>query len=363
MPKPNVVFVIADQHRWDFMGYEDSGRTPTPNLDRLSVRGARFRRAFCTAPLCSPSREALAAGRYGVNTGCFTNLHELPWHTPTFVSRFRENGYHTCAIGKTHMEIHAYDSDLCCERHRAFMDSLGWDTVHEISGNGMLRTGIRCAYSRYLEDRGKLRDVVQFYENWHYFMEKDRGGAPNFKPHCWPFAEELHETAFVGKTAVEWLEQHGRERPFFLHVGFAAPHSPIEPLPRYATLLETVPEPPPLRGGAENTPDWLPDGRRGYRAMIAEVDAWVGRLVTTIDKLGLADSTVFVYTADHGEMAGDRGRTGKTCFYDPAVRVPLILAGPNIRPGIDSEALIELIDLGKTLCELRVRQPFFGSGP
>ncbi|MBM4050526.1 MAG: hypothetical protein FJ279_35980, partial [Planctomycetes bacterium] len=88
MSQPNVVFIIADQHRWDFMGYESNGITHTPNLNRIGQAGAIFRSAYCPSPLCSPSRAAIASGRYGMNSGCFTNLHELPPGSPSFVQQF-----------------------------------------------------------------------------------------------------------------------------------------------------------------------------------------------------------------------------------------------------------------------------------
>ena len=116
MTRPNVVFIIADQHRWDSMAREN-GVTRTPNLDRLASAGTDLSAAYCVSPLCCPSRAAIASGRYGVNSGCFTNLHKLPSGTPAFVEQFRRSGYRTCAIGKTHMEIHAYDADLLSDEH------------------------------------------------------------------------------------------------------------------------------------------------------------------------------------------------------------------------------------------------------
>lgn len=350
MERPNVVFIIADQHRWDFVGEGGHGRTYTPALDRLGRAGTRFRSAYCTSPLCCPSRAAIASGRYGMNSGCFTNLHELPPGTPSYVSQFRQSGYHTCAIGKTHMEIHAYDSDLTGEAHRAYMDSLGWDEICEISGNGMLKTGIRCAYSEYLRETGHFDEVLRFYQNWHYFMDRDRKGDPDFVPHEWPFAPEVQETAFVGQRAIEWLRQWEGGGPFFLHVGFAAPHAPVEPLPAFMDLYRDQPEASPW--GVEVAPEWLPAGRRGYRAMISQVDAYVGQIEACLAERGRREETIVVYTADHGEMAGDHGHFGKTCFYEPSVRVPLIVAGPGIQPDQESEAMVELIDLGKTLCDL-----------
>ena len=350
MTRPNVVFVIADQHRWDFMGYEANGVTHTPNLDRLGAEGTIFRSAYCPSPLCCPSRQAIHAGRYGMSTGCFTNPHQLPPHTPSFVQQFRKAGYRTGAVGKTHLEIHAYDADYCSPEHRQFMDSLGWDDTCEISGNGMMKAGINCAYVEYLKEQGKFVDVLRYYENWHYFMDTQSRGDPAFLAHEFPLAEELQETAFVAQSALDWLEQRDRSQPFFLHVGFAGPHSPIEPFPSYMDLYRGADETAPWAAG-EMRP-WTLDGRRGYRAMITQIDHHIGRVRDCLAAQGESDNTVFVYTADHGEMAGDHGRFGKTCFFEAGARVPLIMAGPGIVAAQSCDALAEIIDVGRTLGEL-----------
>lgn len=346
---PNIVFVIADQHRWDFVGYEDA-HTLTPELDRLAGSGAVFRRAYCTAPLCSPSRAAIASGRYGVNSGSFTNLHQLPPGTPSFVQQLRSAGYGTAAVGKTHMEIHAYDSDLTTPEHRAFMDSLGWDDIAEISANGMLKTGIRCAYTEFLRAHGVFDQVLAYYRQWHYFMDRDRKGDNDWVPHEWALPAEFQESEFVTRTSLDWLARRDRSRPFFLHVGYGAPHSPIEPHPRFLAAYRDLPEADPI-----DQPDpapWVVAGRRGYRAMISQVDEGVGRLRQALADEGALDNTIFVYTADHGELAGDHRKFGKTSFFEASVRVPLIVAGPGVRPGLDSPALVELVDLGRTFCDL-----------
>jgi len=348
--RPNVVFIMADQHRWDFVGYADGGRTVTPNIDQLASRGTAFGRAYCPAPLCSPSREAIASGRYGTSTGCFTNLHQLLPGTPGFVSQLRSAGYRTSAVGKTHMEIHAYDSDLTSEPHREFMDSLGWDEICEVSGNGMLKTGIRCAYSEHLREAGRFDEVLEFYRRWHYFMDKGSKGDSGFRSHEWPLEPELQETEFVGSRAAGWLREYSGPGPYFLHVGFAAPHSPIEPSPAFLDIYRDREEPAPA---ASPSPDeQMAAGRRGYRAMIGQVDHWVGELVAAVAERGELESTVFVYTADHGEMAGDHGMLGKCVFFDPSVRVPLVIAGPGVKAGAATGALVELIDLGCTVCEI-----------
>ena len=350
MAQPNVLFVIADQHRWDFMGYESSGVTHTPALDHIAAGGATFRSAYTTAPLCSPAREAIHSGRYGMNTGCFTNLHQLPPGTPSFVGQFRTAGYRTCAVGKTHMEIHAYDSDLCSDAHLAFMHSLGWDEAYEISGNGMMKTGIQCAYVEFLKERGKFADVLRFYENWTYFMDKQVQGDSPWTTHEFPLDEDLQETSFVGNRAVQWLQQRDRSQPFLLHVGFAGPHSPIEPMPSYMDMYRDADE--TLPWGIDAAKQEHLNARRGYRAMITQIDADIGRICECLRAQGELENTILAYTADHGEMAGDHGRTGKTCFYEGSLRVPLIMAGPGVQAGVDTGALVENIDLGRTLCDL-----------
>jgi choline-sulfatase len=331
------------------VGYEDR-RTLTPSLDRLAGGGTVFHRAYCNAPLCSPSRAAIASGRYGMNSGSFTNLHQLPPGTPSFVAQLRNAGYRTAAVGKTHMEIHAYDSDLTSEAHRQFMDSLGWDDIAEISANGMLKTGIRCAYTEFLREHGVFEQVLEYYRNWHYFMDKDRTGDNNWVPHEWQLPDRFQESEFVTRTTLDWLAQRDRSQPFFLHVGYGAPHSPIEPHPRFLDLYREQNEPDPI--DHPEPADWVAAGRRGYRAMISQVDDGVGRILAALAAEGELANTVVVYTADHGELAGDHRKFGKTSFFEASVRVPLILAGPGVRSGQDSEALVELVDVGCTLCDL-----------
>jgi len=349
-PRPNIVLIIADQHRWDFTGWDSSnGVTDTPQLDALAARGFIARRAYCTAPLCSPSRAALALGRYSMNSGCYTNLHQPAPGSPTFVNQLREHGYRTCAVGKTHMAIHAYDADYTTPAHAAFQRSLGWQETHEISGNGMLKTGIVCAYSQWLREHGLFDDVLAFYRHWIYFMDPEPRGSAPFVCHEFDLPEEAHETAWVTRRAVDWIEDRAGRGPFLLHVGYAAPHSPIEPLPRLMDRYRERSETPAWNNPAPKPT--LDESRRGYRAMITEVDEGVGQIVAALERLGQLDNTIIIYTADHGELAGDHGADGKTCFFEAAERIPFAATGPGIGHG-ESDALVELLDVGATCCEL-----------
>lgn len=347
MTRPNVILIMADQHRWDFLGYESNGITHTPNLGTIASEGIIFRSAYCSSPLCCPSRAAIASGRYGMNTGCYTNLHQLPPGTPSFVQQFRSNGYHTCAIGKTHMEIHAYDADFRSEPHLQYMDSLGWSEV--IEADAMVQHGIKCNYGSFLLEHGVLDDYVTFME--HYGTR----GKPNFACQEWTLPERFSLTSFVGDSAVDWLRRWDDAKPFLLHVGFVDPHSPIKPLPRFMDMYRDSEE--VLPWNSANSPAGLEDARRGYRALISHVDECVGNIRAVLAEKGMLGNTIVVYVADHGEMAGDHGRTGKTTFFEGSVHVPLLFAGPGINPGKDNSALVEIIDIGRTLCDLCSVEP------
>ena len=360
MSRPNVVLILTDQHRWDFMGYAQdagyaNGVTHTPHLDALAASGTAIGGAHCTAPVCCPSRAAIASGRYGMNSGCFTNLHRLPPGTPSFVQQFREAGYDTCAIGKTHMDIHAYDAEFTSPEHLRYMDSLGWSEC--IEADDMVAQGVHCNYAAFLRREGVLDDFLRLEERWAY-GPGGRKGDPNFKCHEWPLPERYALTSFVGDTTLEWLRrrqdspQRGTGTPFLLHVGFVAPHSPTAPLPRLMDLYRDQEETPPWNN--TQPPEWLPEARRGYRAMITHVDEYVGRIRQQLAELGdgVGENTVIAFSADHGEMAGDQSAFSKVKFYEASVRVPMVFAGPGVRAGQHSDALAETLDLGKTLCDL-----------
>ena len=348
MKQPNFLFVIGDQHRADFCSFypEPNGKTLTPNLALLAQSGTVFSRAFCTAPLCSPSRAALALGRYGMNSGCFTNLHR-PAGSMTFMSQLAAAGYQTAMIGKAHMEIHHYQADYTGPAHKNYLASLGWNYSCEVSGNGMLQTGIKCAYSEFLKNSGMFKKVLEYYRTWGYFMDKKQADEP-FYAHNWPFAEELQETSFVAEQAVCWLKQHDKKQPFFLHVGFPAPHSPTEPNEKSLSLYNTKDETLPI---GEKCCSRTLAGRTGYRAMISQVDHNIGRLISVLKERNLFDNTIIIYTADHGEMAGDHGLFGKTAFFESSIKIPLLICGPGIKKQ-SSAALAELLDLGRTVTDL-----------
>ncbi|HBE03048.1 MAG TPA: hypothetical protein DC049_11335 [Spirochaetia bacterium] len=353
----NIVLIMADAHRGDFLGCLDNNVTSTPHLDRIAEKGALFTNAFCTAPLCCPSRQAIVSGGYPSNTGCFTNLHQLPAHTPTFLSELVRAGYHTVLAGKSHMEIHAFNSDLTSRSHAEYMKTLGWNELYEISGS-MLRTGIRCAYSEFLRDSGMLSEVLTYHRKWHYFMDSPSSGDPAYIVHPWPFDEHFDESRFVTDQAVNWLKQYSGSKPFFMQVGYYQPNHPRDPLPRFLEKYQN--QKAPFPGGAQiSVPEKYLASRTSYRAEISQIDEYAGEIFGLLEKKNMLDNTFFIYTSDHGCSLYERyghpelfGGEAYANFFQAAVHVPLLAAGGGFNEKRKITALTETIDLGKTICEL-----------
>jgi arylsulfatase A-like enzyme len=254
------------------------------------------------------------------------------------------------------MEIHAFDSDLTSASHRAYMDSLGWSEIHEISGS-MMRTGIRCAYSEFLRGEHMLEPVIRYHRNWHYFMENKADGDPAHVVHEWPFEERFDESRFVTDKALHWLRARTEQAPFFLQIGYYQPNHPRDPLPRFFRQYRIDEE--PLPGGARTVPpEEFMRSRLSYRAEISQLDEYIGQIHDWLLESGEIENTVLIYTSDHGCSMYERyGRddvlSGEayTNFFEGAVHVPLIFTGTGIPKGVRSPALVETLDIGRTLCD------------
>jgi len=338
---PNVVFIIADHHRADYLGCAGADFIHTPNLDRLAARGTLVDGMYTNAPLCVPARIALTSGRYPMNTGCFTNRHPVDPSIPTFLHRLQQAHVTTAMIGKYHHHVHVLDADFA--GHEPDIHQLGFDEVHETSGKmGAGDVYCECQYARFMRRQGLLeawRERTGRFGQW-------QGTAAKSDP--WPWDESTTQDAYIATTACDYLRRVRKDRPFYLHVGFVNPHDPYDAPPRFRQLYDGVEPPPPMGRESRSNPDWW----KAYAACISEVDARVGQVLDTLDEQGLTDNTLIIYTADHGDCAGDHGRYGKINFYEPSVHVPLIAAGPNIPAGRHVRALAELLDIGKTVCDV-----------
>lgn len=324
--KPNFIFLIADDHRWDAMGavqreHGEKGRYPwfeTPAMDRLAAEGVRFRNAFITHSICSPGRAGFLTGQYTHANGVMDNSTPFPENSITHATLLRDAGYATAYFGKWHM------------------------------GNQRARPGFQHAAS--FIDQGVYQDCP-FVVNG--VRTPTKGWVDDV---CMDFA-------------IDWLKQN-HEKPFSVVIGFKSPHNK-----RGAGNL-----PERLRGLYEGkttrrTPNCelaavyhkpLTEADKGrerglsansvhldYLRHIKGIDENVGRLLDVLDELKLADDTVVVYTSDNGYFLGERGLGDKRALYEEGLRIPFIVRYPRLFPkGKLVDEMVINQDLAPTFLDL-----------
>jgi choline-sulfatase len=312
-----------------------------PALSRLSSSGVVFDSAYCASPLCAPSRASLLTGRLPSECGVYDNAAELRASEPTFVHAFRAAGWDTCLSGKMHFvgpdQLHGFEQRLTTDVYPADLD---WTPDWRLP----------------LDERLP----------WYHTMESVLTPGECAASMQMDYDEE------VAHRAVRKLRDLARERsrPFLLCVSFTNPHDPWEIRPPYWERYASVEPPAVGRLPREEADPWslrLRDmagiddvalseeqvrrARHGYLAAISYVDELIGRVLAALSSSGLADDTVVVFTADHGEMLGERGLWYKMAFFEPSARVPLVIAAPSSSPGRVSHAVSQL-DMGSTLLAL-----------
>lgn len=325
--RPNIVFILADDLGYSDVACYGSKYYETPNIDRLAAQGMRFTNGYACGPNCQPTRAALMSGQYGPRTGIYTvgsinrfdwqtrplrpvdNVTALPLDKITIADSLKKAGYVTGMFGKWH---------------------LGTDPKHHPSRRG---------FDEAIESSGK-----------HF----------NFKtnpPTEYPKGQYLAD--FLTDHAVDFIERH-RNEPFFLYLPHYAVHAPHEAKPE---LIERFRDKQPV--GGQHSPV--------YAAMIASVDESVGRVVSTLDKLGLSQKTLVIFSSDNGGVGGyehaglnKKGITdnaplkgGKGMLYEGGIRVPYIFRWTGaIAAGKVNDTPINSVDLYPTLLELtRAERP------
>lgn len=345
--RPNVLFIVSDDLN-TLLGCYGDPLAKTPNIDRLARRGVRFERAYCTFPLCGPSRNSFLTGLYPNSTGILANAQIFRQSIPEHVSlpqAFRRAGYFVGRIGK----LYHYNvpTSVGTDGHD---DPASWEL--ELNPAGVDR----------LEEEPKIFSLVpgQF------------GGTLSW--YASPRPDIEHTDGLLAADA-EWvLERCGRNRsrPFFLAVGFFRPHTPyVAPKEPYFGLYpeasmpvvadvkaDQADLPAAALGSYKKEQDGMTDDLRrqalqAYYASISFMDAQVGRVIEALDKNGLADNTIIVFTSDHGYHTGEHGLWQKQSLFEESARVPLMLVAPGIsRPDTVATAPVSQIDLYPTLAAL-----------
>jgi len=343
-PQPrSVLFVICDDLCCALGAYGDETAS-SPSIDRLAARGVRFERAYCQFPLCNPSRASLLSGRRPATTTVRDNARHFRQAIPAAVTlpqAFRQAGFRVERIGK----LYHYNVPKGIGTD-GMDDAPSWDTVFNPKGRDVV-------------DEGKIFSL----------KAGEFGGTVSWLAADGTDAEQTDGLAAA--RAVERLEAFAQEnKPFFLAVGFYRPHTPyVAPKPWFAKHpLDTVrlPEVPtdhdadvPAAALKSRKPEQARlvgelgrEALQAYRASVSFVDAQVGIVLAGLERLGLTDDTVVVFTSDHGYHLGEHGLWQKRSLFEESARVPLVIAVPGGRSGVADGHSVELIDLAPTLCGL-----------
>jgi arylsulfatase A-like enzyme len=321
LPKPNIVFILADDLGWTDLGCQGSPYYESPNIDRLASQGLRVTSAYTCGPNCQPTRAALLSGQYGPRTGVYTvggidrfnwrsrplkpveNVTKLPLDRVTVAQSLKQSGYATGMFGKWH---------------------LGEDAKHHPRQRG---------FDEAIASAGKHFDFVT---------------NPSV-----PYPKGTYLADFLTDKAVDFIRRH-QERPFFLYLPHFAVHSPHDAKPELIAKFEKK---KPSKGHSNAT----------YAAMIASVDESVGRILKTLDELNLSKNTIVIFSSDNGGVGGysreglkrageitDNAplRSGKGSLYEGGVRVPLVVRWPGKIPVAVTDTPFISVDLFPTLLEL-----------
>ncbi len=379
----NILFIMCDQLRWDYLGCAGHPSLQTPNIDRLAARGVRFERAFVQSAVCGPSRMSFYTGRYAASHGATMNGVPLPVSERTLGDYLRPLGLSASLIGKSHMtadpdglERLGFDPKSAAWQR---LSQCGFEVIERDDGMHLDETvDPDLAYNAYLAGQG--------YEGanpWHHWANSAEGPAGEILS-GWEMrnaglpariAEADSETPYMTRRAIDFIEARG-EDPWCLHLSYAKPHWPyIAPAPYHA--LYGPADCPPVRRG-EDEPGGAhplhrgfithPEGRvfadpeqraaiiPAYMGLITQIDDQLGVLLKHLEQSGRMDDTMIVFTSDHGDQLGDHWLGEKELFFEESVRVPMIVYDPDPAAdgtrGTGERRLVEAIDLVPTFIDV-----------
>jgi arylsulfatase A-like enzyme len=344
--RPNIVYVLADQLGYQHCGYAGDSLARTPSIDRLAGQSINFRQTVSSMPVCAAYRASLLTGKYTTSTGMVINELRMNPHHECLGHVLTKAGYETGYIGKWHLYANQLGNHL--------------DPKNSFVPRGPNRLGFDGYWAAY---------------NFHH----DYYGAYYHKesPEKIFYGKGVYEPDAQTDMAIDYVNAHAKdEKPFCLALSVGTPHDPwaVENVPKDdLDHFKDVKFPLPANYSKDHDPygdAWsrgsldpniIEDQKRIYYAMTANLDRNLGRLMQALDKAGIADDTILVFTSDHGEMFGSHGRRAKNIFYEEAARVPFVLRYPRkVKGGMVSDACMNTVDIMPTLlglCGLSAKIP------
>jgi arylsulfatase A-like enzyme len=376
----NVLFIMCDQLRADYLSCYGHPTLATPNIDQLAEHGVRFERAYVQAPVCGPSRMSFYTGRYVASHGATWNFVPLPLGERTLGEYMRPHGVRVAVIGKTHFEadvegLARAGIDPRSTEGRLFAEG-GFEPYARHDGiypDGRDWSGL--PYNEFLRRHGYGGD-----NPWHSHANS-AAGANGESLSGWfmrnaslpaRVRDEHSETAWITDRAMEFVREQG-ERPWCLHLSYIKPHWPYMAAAPYHAMYRRQDCAAPLRAPGEREeahpvyaaftrhPEAVAFSRTDvrqavvptYMGLVRQIDDHLGRLFACLEDLGRWQDTVVIFTSDHGDYLGDHWLGEKELFFEQSIRVPLIVFDPlsDATRGTATAAIVEAIDLLPTILD------------
>jgi N-acetylglucosamine-6-sulfatase len=345
LSKPNVLFILTDDQRYDALGCMGHPHLKTPNIDRLAAEGLLFRNHFCTTSLCSPSRASILSGLYAHSHGVSNNFTEYPAEMISFPMRLQESGYKTAYVGKWHM--------------------------------GEKNDNPRPGFDHFVTHRGQGK----YFDTEFNFNGKDRRVVKGYY------------TTVVTDMAMDWIKQQEKGKPWCLMLGHKAPHSFYLPEEKYEKAFDHADiQYPKSAFNLEDKPAWFkkrldtwhgiygplfdwrktfPDSSpeavkdfanmvRAYWGTLLSVDDSVGRLYAFLEERGDLDNTMVIFTSDNGLLEGEHGMVDKRTGHEPSIRIPLVVRYPGITKPVNARIVEEItatIDFAPSILDICGAKP------
>jgi len=400
--QPNILFVITDQQRADHVGFGGNDVVRTPNLDLIAGRGTVFDNAWVANPFCMPNRSSILTSRLPSSHGVVFNDRSLDWGATTFVRTLNQAGWRTGLIGKSHLQ-HGVSRNAVTPTDRRPVSTTpwpeGWDTLEhferyeneppefptdfygfdhvELSiDHGSRITGHHLHWA--LDRGGRYEDLVVPMSSEAPALQRSKNWWQVYQP---PYGPELHSTEFVTDRTINFIrEAAAQSKPWMAFASFPDPHHPMTPPgdwyrrhnPADIELPSTISDPLTnapqylqriakitadrqriwVSGMGASEHDLVRDAIASTYDLIEFIDDGVGRIVQTIEDLGMTENTIVVFTSDHGDMMGDHGLLLKGFMhYRGALQVPMVIAAPGF-DGARSSCLASSVDVGMTMLDL-----------